>query len=332
MAERSWLFDAANAAKGGQNQMGEYELAKILGAMSSTGILTVGTVFNSRTVAGSNELSVTWSSGSGNFVTQARQGEAMVAGFFYESTTPLSLTHDAPSPTNGQDRFDRIVLQLDWNTNAVSMVVLKGATGSNPTVPALTRTWGVKWELPLAYVRVRGGSTSLSDADITDERVPILPAGLTPSIRMTRSNLALTNLTVDLDYDTVIQETMQGMYQTSGGFTKFIAPFSGLYQVCATVHFGSGGAAGTLSTRLLRAQKYMAAGASVPVSSGGIVFYDQREATNNSSNFYLSGSGIVHLDKGEYVVISAGHNYSGQINLGTLSASLTYQGRSTTAM
>lgn len=332
MAERSWLFDAANAPKGGQNQMGEYELAKMMGSMSSNGIMTVGTTFNGRTVAGSNELSVFWTAGNGNFVTQLRLGEAMIEGFYYENTASLLLTHDAPSPTSGQDRIDRVVLQLDWNNNTINAVILKGATGSNPTAPALTQTWGTKWELSLAQVRVRGASTNLSDADITDERIPYIPAGLTPSVRMIRSALALTNITVDLDFDTVQYETMQGMYVTSGNYTKFIAPFPGLYQLNAVVHFPSGGTAGTLTTRLFRAQKYSAAGVAVAATSGGYVFYDQREATNNTSNFYLSGSGIIHLDKGEYIVVSAGHNYTGQITLDSFAATFTFMGRSTIAI
>jgi hypothetical protein len=330
MAERSWLFDVANAPKGGQNQAGEYEFAKLMGAMSSNGIMTVGTVFNLRTTAGSNELSVFWASGNGNFVTQVRIGEAMIAGFYYENTTAINLTHDAPSPTSGQDRFDRVVLQLDWNNNTTNAVILKGATGSSPTVPALTRTWGTKWEVPLAQVRVRGASTSLSDADVTDERVPYVPPGLTPSVRMTRSALSLTNITVDLDYDTVQYETMQGMYSTASS-TKFIAPFPGLYAINGTVHFGSGGSVGGLTTRLFRAQKFTAAGVAVAATSGGLVFYDQREATNSTSNFYLSGSGIINLDKGEYITISAGHNFTSSVTIDTLSATFTYIGRSTTA-
>jgi hypothetical protein len=331
MAERSWLFDVANAPKGGQNQAGEYEFSKLMGAMSSNGIMTVNNVFNLRTVVGSNELSVFWASGNGNFVTQVRIGEAMVAGSFYENTTALNLTHSAPSPTSGQDRIDRIVLQLDWSQNTINAVILQGATGTTPAAPALTQQWGVKWEVPLAQVRVKGASTSLSDLDITDERVPYLPAGLTPSVRMTRSALALTNIIVDLDYDTVQYETMQGMYVTSGVGTKFIAPFPGLYQINGTVHFGSGGVAGTLTTRLFRAQKYTAAGVAVSAANGGYVFYDQREATNNSSNFYLSGSGIINLDKGEYILLAGGHSFTSQITIDTLSVTFTYMGRSTVA-
>jgi hypothetical protein len=324
MAERSWLFDAANAPKGGQNQMGEYELAKIMGAMASSGIMTVGTVFNSRTTAGSNELSVTWSAGFGNFVTQARQGEAMVAGFFYENTAALSLTHDAPSATSGQDRFDRVVLQLDWNNNTINAVIIKGATGSNPTAPALTRTWGTKWEVPLARVRVRGASTSLSDVDVIDERVPYIPAGLTPGVRLKRASYAITNTTVDLLFDVLDYETMQGMYDNSGVNTKFVAPFPGLYMVSGVCHFGSAGSAGVLAVRIFRSQKFTAAGALTDT-----VFYHQHEVTNNTSNIFMSVSGVIQLDKGEYVSVSAGQNYTSQVTIDTLSASFTFIGKGT---
>lgn len=84
--------------------------------------------------------------------------------------SPYSLTLDASDVV--LNRIDRIVLHLDPTTpsRSISIQILKGAAAKNPVPPALTRNTDGVWELSLAQVAVHAGATSITQADITDER------------------------------------------------------------------------------------------------------------------------------------------------------------------
>jgi hypothetical protein len=70
------------------------------------------------------------------------------------------------------NRIDRIVLRLDPRTTArtITIAVKKGTSATNPAAPALTRISGGVWELSIARIYVGAGATSITQADITDER------------------------------------------------------------------------------------------------------------------------------------------------------------------
>lgn len=82
------------------------------------------------------------------------------------AATVLALdTADATFP-----RKDRIVLSLSYGDRNITLGVKKGTPAATPEAPALTRTSGVTWELSLATILVGAGATSISQADITDDR------------------------------------------------------------------------------------------------------------------------------------------------------------------
>ena len=72
-----------------------------------------------------------------------------------------------PANATGSTRLDRVVVRLDLTTspNGVSLVYRTGTTSA----PALTQTSTV-WEISLARVSVADGATSITTANITDER------------------------------------------------------------------------------------------------------------------------------------------------------------------
>lgn len=67
------------------------------------------------------------------------------------------------------DRIDAIVLEVNSNTNvrANSFKVVSGTPASNPQKPTLTKSELVN-QYPLAYVRVKAGATSITQANITN--------------------------------------------------------------------------------------------------------------------------------------------------------------------
>ena len=95
-------------------------------------------------------------------------GEAWIQGFWYQNTAYLTKSLAVADPDN--DRIDRIVLRLDTITNfKISIEVLEGTPGAEPTAPTLTQTAST-YEISLAQVLVEATVTSIANAKITDER------------------------------------------------------------------------------------------------------------------------------------------------------------------
>lgn len=68
------------------------------------------------------------------------------------------------------NRIDRVVIRLDKDNRTMSLAVKQGTAASTPTAPALTRQSSGIWELSLAQIYVGAGVTSITQANITDER------------------------------------------------------------------------------------------------------------------------------------------------------------------
>lgn len=95
-------------------------------------------------------------------------GEAWINGFWYQNTAGLTKTLGAADPDN--PRIDRIILRLDTTTDfEITCEVLEGTPAAEPSAPELTQT-AATYEISLAQVAVAAEATSVSDANITDER------------------------------------------------------------------------------------------------------------------------------------------------------------------
>lgn len=97
-------------------------------------------------------------------------GRAMVQCHWMVNTTIHSLKL---SPADVQyKRIDRIVIRLDKSDSArkVDIAVLQGVGSLNPVAPELTRTSSV-WELCIADVLINPNVVSISQSNITDQRL-----------------------------------------------------------------------------------------------------------------------------------------------------------------
>lgn len=68
------------------------------------------------------------------------------------------------------NRIDRVVIRLDKDNRTMSLAIKQGTAASTPTAPALTRQSSGIWELSLAQIYVGAGVTTITQANITDER------------------------------------------------------------------------------------------------------------------------------------------------------------------
>lgn len=70
------------------------------------------------------------------------------------------------------NRIDRVVMRLnaDNTLRNMELAIIKGTPAATPTAPTLTRVTGGVWELSLAQIYVAANATTITQANITDER------------------------------------------------------------------------------------------------------------------------------------------------------------------
>lgn len=100
-------------------------------------------------------------------------GPALIKGHLYRNTKDLHLTVDTPDVL--EDRFDRLVLQLDLvpedgKAGRIKALIKKGVASNDPVIPELTRNERI-FELSLGYFRVRKNTASIDRLDYVDERL-----------------------------------------------------------------------------------------------------------------------------------------------------------------
>ncbi len=96
------------------------------------------------------------------------KGAAFIAGRMYMLETDKIITLDTAD--GALNRIDRIVLRCDYTSRKITTEVVKGSYSENPTAPALNRNSDI-YELALADVYVAAGVISITQSNITDQRL-----------------------------------------------------------------------------------------------------------------------------------------------------------------
>lgn len=100
---------------------------------------------------------------------QVSAGWGFINCKWINNDAPYLLTLDAADVV--LNRIDRIVLRLNTNTNtrSIAIAIKKGTAGTTPNPPALQRSGGI-YELSLAQIYVAANASTITQANITDER------------------------------------------------------------------------------------------------------------------------------------------------------------------
>lgn len=167
MAQKSGFFDSKN---GDRTYLASF-FAKYFSNFLTNGIFNGGT--NLQVTAPGTDLN-----------SRLAIGDGYINGYTYENDAELQLAHPTADPT--LDRIDRVVLRMNLNEDgtdarSIKAFVLTGTPAASPVVPALTRA-GAIYELSMAQVLVQAGVTTISDIDITDERLDNNVCGLVNSL------------------------------------------------------------------------------------------------------------------------------------------------------
>lgn len=92
-------------------------------------------------------------------------GAALVQGIAHINTAKVSFTIAANA--SGNPRIDTLVLRADYALQTVRLAVLQGTPAASPSVPALTQSANVLWEIPLADIAVANAFVTITQANIT---------------------------------------------------------------------------------------------------------------------------------------------------------------------
>lgn len=95
-------------------------------------------------------------------------GQGWVNGYYIVNDTDYTLSLDVADGV--LNRIDRIVMQLNYLTRAITLVIKKGSLSSEPIAPVLQRDTDV-YELALADIYVSKGAVSITQSKITDTRL-----------------------------------------------------------------------------------------------------------------------------------------------------------------
>jgi hypothetical protein len=105
---------------------------------------------------------------SNSMVITVNTGKAWINGYFYFNTSNLTITLD--NADGVLNRIDRIVVRWDLQDRVISVQVKKGTYSATPSAAAIQRDADA-YELVLADVYVGAGAVSISQANITDQRL-----------------------------------------------------------------------------------------------------------------------------------------------------------------
>ena len=97
-----------------------------------------------------------------------KTGKAFLKGYWYENTEELVMNLDVADGV--QNRYDLIVIRLDFTERKIEAAVVKGKSAVSPTQPAITRNENV-WEIALAKVYIKAGTVKIDNTMITDLRM-----------------------------------------------------------------------------------------------------------------------------------------------------------------
>lgn len=112
---------------------------------------------------------------SNSMIITVNTGKAWINGYFYFNTSNLTITLD--NADGVLNRIDRVVVRWDLQDRVISVQVKKGTYSATPSAAAIQRDADA-YELVLADIYVGAGAVSVSQANITDQRLNSTLCGL----------------------------------------------------------------------------------------------------------------------------------------------------------
>lgn len=157
MSYKSGFFDAVDLGEGVYDRVySAADFAEYFSRFVGNGVFA--SPANSLTVQSSGGMSIS-----------IRPGYAWINGYLFSvvSGTTETLTVPVANPT--MNRYDSVVLGLDYQNRQITPYIKSGTPASSPSPVALTRSSSL-YEIEIARVYVATGASYVSQANITDTR------------------------------------------------------------------------------------------------------------------------------------------------------------------
>ena len=104
---------------------------------------------------------------SSGMTVLAKAGFAFINGYAFRNAEDFSITIETAD--GSLPRIDRVIVRWDITQRMIYIGVLKGTPSANPVAKSLTRNSEI-YDLAIADILVGRGVTSITQADITDQR------------------------------------------------------------------------------------------------------------------------------------------------------------------
>lgn len=191
-----------------------------------------GTEFSGVLRGQDNALAVTGD--STGMQVKVATGQVWIEGHWGEVTAQKTLPLTAAHPT--LDRFDLVVARLDGTNNVIELAVVTGTAAASPTVPVPSQVSSATYEVPLAYVDVQSGVTTITAGNVVDYR-QYTTAYARYSSNTTQSLATGTDLLL-VDFNT--DDTTCYDVQINSGDDTFTLKRAGWWRVEAAVKWATG--------------------------------------------------------------------------------------------
>lgn len=129
---------------------------------------------------------------SGMTVT-AKTGYAFINGYAFKNPTDYNITLETAD--GSLPRIDRVIVRWDLTNRDMYIGVLKGSASASPAAPTITRNTE-RYDLVLADIYVAKGVTSITTANITDQRYNTSLCGI---VKGTVDQIDASTLTAQFD-------------------------------------------------------------------------------------------------------------------------------------
>ena len=146
-------------------------------------------------------------------------GRAMLNSKWVKNTAPITVTiNDAHVLLN---RYTAVVLRLDISNRSISVETIDGTAASTPSKPAIVRNSSY-FDLLLAYIYVGAGVTSITQANIDDQRANTTYCGWVTGV-VTQVDTSTLFLQWQNAYETFYAQMVAWMASEQSAFDTWFA-------------------------------------------------------------------------------------------------------------
>jgi len=151
-----------------------------------------------------------------------RPGYGFINGYAFRNQELYNLT--ISNADGSLDRIDRVVLRWDLVQRLMELLVLTGSPSKSPTAPALTRTADI-WEIALADIAVTKGLTTVTQAQITDDRYNSSLCGICAGV-ITQIDAS----TLTAQFDSFFKQYTEKVTESYGNYTTSIEAYEAAWK------------------------------------------------------------------------------------------------------